>query len=54
VESRGDAGPFGDHDDLLRVNGIGPRTLEKMRPYLLPMPDQDAVAGGAKESPANL
>jgi competence protein ComEA len=46
VESRATAGPFGDHDDLLRVNGIGPRTLDTLRPYLLPMPDQDAVADG--------
>jgi competence protein ComEA len=46
VESRTATGPFGDHDDLLRVNGIGPRTLERLRPYLLPMPDQGAVAGG--------
>jgi competence protein ComEA len=47
VDSRSDAGPFGDHDDLLRVNGIGPRTLEQMKPYLLPMPDQEDVAGDA-------
>ena len=46
IESRGEAGPFGDHEDLLRVRGIGPRTLEKMKPYLLPMPDQQDVAGG--------
>jgi competence protein ComEA len=44
VESRAAEGPFGDHGDLLRVNGIGPRTLEKLRPYLLPMPDQQDVA----------
>jgi competence protein ComEA len=47
VESRDEAGLFGDHDDLMRVNGIGPRTLERLKPYLLPMPDQDAVAGTA-------
>ena len=45
IDSRTDAGPFGDHDDLLRVNGIGPRTLEKMKPFLMPMPNQDDVAG---------
>jgi competence protein ComEA len=50
VESRAAAGPFGEHDDLLRVNGIGPRTLEGLRPYLLPVPDQDAVAGGERDS----
>ena len=44
VETREQAGPYGDHDDLLRVRGIGPRTLEGMRPYLLPMPGQEDVA----------
>jgi competence protein ComEA len=48
VESRGAAGPFKDHDDLRRVRGIGPLTLEKLRPYLLPLPDQQDVAGDAK------
>jgi competence protein ComEA len=46
VESRRKAGPFVDHDDLLRVPGIGPRTLEQMKPYLLPMPGRGEVAGG--------
>jgi len=50
VDSRAEAGPFGDHQDLLRVNGIGPRTLEKMKQYLMPMPDQADVAGGAEPS----
>ena len=44
VDSRRADGAFVDHDDLTRVSGIGPLTLERMRPYLLPMPDQDAVA----------
>jgi competence protein ComEA len=44
VQSRAELGPYGDHDDLLRVRGIGPLTLERMRPYLLPMPDQEDVA----------
>jgi competence protein ComEA len=48
VESRQATGEFRDHDDLRRVRGIGPRTLEKMKPYLLPMPDQQDVAGDAK------
>lgn len=46
VDSRLEKGPFVDHDDLLRVEGIGPRTLEQMKPYLLPMPDRQDVAGG--------
>jgi competence protein ComEA len=50
VESRQTAGPFGDHDALLRVNGIGPRTLDKLRPHLLPVPDQDAVAGDHRDN----
>jgi competence protein ComEA len=44
VESRAEAGAYKDHDDLLRVRGIGPRTLEKLKPYLMPMPDQADVA----------
>ncbi len=54
VDSRAAAGPFGDHDYLLRVNGIGPRTLEQLKPYLLPMPDQEDVAGDAKQAPNAL
>jgi competence protein ComEA len=46
VESRRKTGPFVDHDDLLRVPGIGPRTLEQMKPFLLPMPGRGEVAGG--------
>jgi competence protein ComEA len=45
VESRLQDGAYADHDDLLRVNGIGPLTLERIKPYLLPMPDQHDVAG---------
>jgi competence protein ComEA len=51
IESRSEAGPFGDHEDLLRVRGVGPRTLEKMKPYLLPMPGQQDVAGGGDLMP---
>ena len=45
VEAREKGGRFVDHADLLRVNGIGPRTLERMEPFLLPMPGQEEVAG---------
>jgi competence protein ComEA len=48
VDSRKTAGAFRDHDDLRRVRGIGPRTLEKLKPFLLPMPDQQDVAGDSK------
>jgi competence protein ComEA len=37
VESRDKDGPFRDHNDLRRVRGIGPKTLETIRPYLRPM-----------------
>jgi competence ComEA-like helix-hairpin-helix protein len=45
VESRQENGPFADLDELRRVRGIGPRTLESLRPYLRPMPSRQAVAG---------
>ena len=46
VADRQANGPFRDWDDLRRVRGIGPRTLEGMKPYLLPMADLEATAGG--------
>jgi competence protein ComEA len=49
VESRQTDGPFIDHNDLLRVRGIGPRTLETMKPYLLPLPDARNVADGGAD-----
>lgn len=44
VEVRRTQGPFADHEDLRRVRGIGPRTLDRLRPYLLPMADTSNVA----------
>ena len=44
VQSRQESGPFSDLDDLRRVRGVGPRTMETLRPYLRPMPHQAAVA----------
>jgi competence protein ComEA len=44
VDSRQTAGPFADQNDLRRVRGIGPKTLEQIRPYLRPMPDARGVA----------
>ncbi|NLF70216.1 MAG: helix-hairpin-helix domain-containing protein [Candidatus Anammoximicrobium sp.] len=47
VESRQQNGPFVDQQDLLRVPGVGPLTLEKMRPYLLPLASAgDLTRGG--------
>jgi len=45
VQSRQKDGPFLDHEDLRRVRGIGPKTLETIRPYLKPMADRRALAG---------
>lgn len=47
VDSRENDGPFLDHNDLQRVRGIGPRTLERLRPYLLPAADVETIAGDA-------
>ena len=44
VESRQTVGPFADHDDLRRVRGIGPKTLDAIRPYLCPMSSRGTVA----------
>ena len=45
VAARKRHGFFASHDDLRRVPGIGPATLERIRPYLLPLPTSKAVAG---------
>jgi competence protein ComEA len=37
-------GDFRSVDDLARVRGLGPRTLDRIRPYLLPIPDDANVA----------
>ncbi|HET9939837.1 MAG TPA: helix-hairpin-helix domain-containing protein [Candidatus Eisenbacteria bacterium] len=38
VADRAERGPFRTPEGLLRVRGIGPRTLERIRPYLTPAP----------------
>ncbi|MEW4562789.1 helix-hairpin-helix domain-containing protein [Bremerella sp. JC770] len=53
VESRQMQGPFLDHSDLQRVRGIGPRTVESLRGYLLPMPEAEAIAVDASAVPAS-
>lgn len=45
VDSRQAEGPFLDHEELRRVRGIGPKTLEKIRPFLLPVPGGSDLAG---------
>jgi competence protein ComEA len=54
VERRDTVGPFQDHDQLLEVRGIGPKTLEAIRPYLLPLVDPSNVAArDAGEPPSS-
>ena len=45
VESREKEGPFLDHEDLRRVRGIGPKTLQSIRPYLRPIAEHRNMAG---------
>jgi competence protein ComEA len=44
VNDRESRGRYRDLADLRRVRGIGPKTLEGMKPFLLPLPDLDATA----------
>lgn len=45
VESREAKGEFRSHDELRRVKGIGKKTLDKIRPYLVPIANPNDVAG---------
>lgn len=45
VESRETRGEFRSHDDLRRVKGIGKKTLDKIRPYLVPIANPNEFAG---------
>jgi competence protein ComEA len=44
IAERAENGPFRDFNDLRRVRGIGPRTLERLTPYLRPLPEFEATA----------
>lgn len=44
VQSREQYGEFSSHEDLLRVRGIGPKTLESIRSHLQPIPDESLLA----------
>ena len=45
ITERTQNGPYRSVDEVTRVNGIGLRTLERIRPYLLPIPkDTDWAA----------
>jgi competence protein ComEA len=50
ITDRQQNGPFRDLDDLDRVDGIGLRTLERIRPYLVPIPDDADWAGLERET----
>ena len=50
VEYRAKHGPFRDLDQLKDVRGIGPKTFDGMRPYLLKLPDVEATAGEASSA----
>jgi competence protein ComEA len=45
VSWRTEHGPFRSHQDLLQVRGIGPKTLDKLRPYLAPIDIPTAANG---------
>lgn len=49
VEHRTQHGPYRDLDQLKDVRGIGPKTFESLKPYLVPLPDVEATAGEAGE-----
>jgi competence protein ComEA len=40
IDDREQNGEFHDVEELSRVGGIGPRTLERIRPYILPIPKE--------------
>jgi competence protein ComEA len=44
IAEREEQGAFQSVEELTRVDGIGPRTIERIRPYLLPIADEAEVA----------
>jgi len=44
VAHRDQHGPFVQIEQLLDVDGIGPKTLEQLRPYVLPLPRTESLA----------
>lgn len=53
VASRTLEGPFRSADDLERVDGIGPRKLDTVRRFLLPLIDDTQVAEAEEEPQMN-
>jgi competence protein ComEA len=54
VSDRTDRGPFKDLEELRRVRGIGPKTLESMRPFLQPLPPIQSTAENEPPQPAKV
>jgi competence protein ComEA len=54
ISDRQANGPFQDLDDLDRVDGIGLRTLERIRPYLLPIPQDTNMVGLESDDVENV
>lgn len=50
VDSREKQGPYRDIRDLERISGIGPRTVERLKPYLLPIANLEETAERATNS----
>jgi competence protein ComEA len=50
VADRRQRGPFTSREDLLRVKGIGPRTLEGMLPYLAPVAVPKSTGRGVPDA----
>lgn len=46
VAYREQHGEFQSLEELQAVNGIGPRTLEGIRPFLIPIPGEQQMVGG--------
>jgi competence protein ComEA len=44
IDYRRQHGPFQSIDDLRRVRGFGPKTMERLRPYLVVASPSNAVA----------
>lgn len=55
VASRENEGPFRHPEDLGRIRGFGPRTIERVRPYLAPLPGEGVLVNsggqGGRPSP---
>lgn len=50
ISDRLQHGPFRSVEQLDRVNGIGPRTMERLRPFLMPIPvDTDWAVNSTDE-----